>query len=94
MSGSEVSSFRILIERPLCTIYMVALSLSIPRAQIKSKKGGVSLAYAQLYLCLAALFRRFEMELFETNTSDVEMRYDMFLPEPKRGSKGVRVLIK
>ncbi|KIV81137.1 hypothetical protein PV11_08581 [Exophiala sideris] len=65
---------------------------------------GINLAYAQLYLCVAGIFRRYGgpgnlgpsgyFELFETTHEDVEIQYDLFVPFPKKGSKGVRVLVK
>ncbi len=53
-----------------------------------------SLAYAEIYLGLAILFRRFELELYETDRSDVDLKHDFFVPVPKLDSKGVRVLVK
>jgi hypothetical protein len=32
------------------------------------------------------------MELFETTRSDVDVKYDFFIPFPELDSKGVRVL--
>ncbi len=55
---------------------------------------GMNLAYAEIYLTLAAVFRRFEFELFETTREDVEVYHDFFNPQPKLGSKGVRVMVK
>jgi len=34
------------------------------------------------------------MELFQTTREDVEFARDMFVPFPKGGSKGVRVILK
>jgi len=42
---------------------------------------------------MAALFRRFRFELFETDVPDVELKHDFFLPSPKLDSKGVRVKV-
>lgn len=50
-----------------------------------------SLAYAELYLTYAAVFRKFKFELYETDQSDVALAHDFFLPSPKLDSKGVRV---
>lgn len=50
-----------------------------------------SLAYAELYLTYAAVFRRYEFELFKTDQSDVDLAHDFFLPSPKLDSKGIRV---
>ena len=53
-----------------------------------------SLAYAELYLTLANLIRRFDFELFETTIEDVEPVCDAFMPMPKIDSKGVRVFVQ
>jgi cytochrome P450 len=71
---------------------------------------GINLAHAELYLCAAALFRRYSgpsaskaeivgdetgsMALFETTSDDVTFQRDMFVPYPKEGSKGVRIVLK
>lgn len=67
---------------------------------------GINLAYAELYMALARIFRaygsedvRFEddvgyLELHETNMSDVELTKDVFIPVGSDGSKGVRILVK
>lgn len=55
-----------------------------------------SLAYAELYLVLAVLFRpggpRFE--LFETDERDVVQVHDFLLPLPRLDSKGMRVTVQ
>jgi hypothetical protein len=56
-----------------------------------------SLAYAELYLTLATLFRQFDMELYETDRSCVDPKYDYFAPFPENDdmdSGRVRVLVK
>lgn len=55
---------------------------------------GMHLAYAEIYMAIATLFRRFDFELFETEKEDVMCLYDMFVPHPRKGSKGVRVFVK
>jgi cytochrome P450 len=65
---------------------------------------GINLAYAELYTCLASLFRRYggpesvgpegKLELYETTIEDVEMAQDMFIPHVRKGSKGIRVFVK
>jgi hypothetical protein len=50
-----------------------------------------SLAYAELYLTLAAIVRRFDLTLYETDYSDIEAVCDAMMPMPKADSKGVRV---
>ncbi len=52
-----------------------------------------SLAYAEIYLATAILFRRFEFQLFETGREDVDIVRDCFVGQPREGSKGIRVLI-
>ncbi|KAJ5154383.1 cytochrome protein [Penicillium coprophilum] len=55
---------------------------------------GMSLAYAELYLTVAALFRQLDMELYDTSDDDCSFIRDCVIPASKRGSKGVRVIIK
>jgi hypothetical protein len=66
---------------------------------------GINLAYAELTLILAKIFRRYGsvgcrhagdvgvLELFETDERDVECVADMFVPKVWKGSKGVRIRI-
>ncbi|KAE8313510.1 putative cytochrome P450 [Aspergillus transmontanensis] len=56
---------------------------------------GINLAYAELYMGIALLIRRLgsRMKLFETTREDVEIHYDRFVPTPKDGTKGIRVLV-
>lgn len=55
---------------------------------------GMTLAYAELYILIANLFRRCDMELFETSDFDATMYSDQRVPFPHPDSKGVRVLVK
>jgi cytochrome P450 len=55
---------------------------------------GMHLAYAEMYICLANLFRGCRIELFETSEMDVKMHSEQFLALPHPDSKGVRVLIR
>lgn len=52
-----------------------------------------SLAYAELYLTLAKIIPRFEMDLFETTVEDVEPERDFFVAVPRLDSEGVRVKV-
>ena len=66
---------------------------------------GMNLAYAELYLVLSGVWRRFGgpetekkdaggwMELYQTDKTDVEMEYDLFVPYAKKDSKGIRVIV-
>lgn len=55
---------------------------------------GQNLAYAEMYLTLATLFRRFDFDLFETTRVDVDAAHEYHIPQVERGSKGVRVLVR
>ena len=58
---------------------------------------GMNLAYAEMYLTLAAVFRKFgrQMELFDTDRErDVDVTRDFFIGHPSLESKGVRVAIR
>ncbi|KAJ8067282.1 hypothetical protein OCU04_004641 [Sclerotinia nivalis] len=55
---------------------------------------GIEFARAELYLVTAALVKRFDMNLFETDDSDVAFVYDYQVAMPKMDSKGVRVMAK
>ncbi|KAG0647531.1 Cytochrome P450 monooxygenase [Hyphodiscus hymeniophilus] len=59
-----------------------------PRACI-----GINLANVELHLALAIIFRRFTFELYETDSSDIEMAHDFFVPSPKLDSMGLRVKV-
>ncbi|TVY65505.1 Cytochrome P450 monooxygenase sdnE [Lachnellula suecica] len=54
---------------------------------------GMNLAYAEMYLTLATLVRRFDMELFETTVDDVTMAHDFFVAIPRLDSKGIRIKV-
>jgi Cytochrome P450 len=52
-----------------------------------------SLAYAELYLTLATILTRFELENFETTVEDVKIHRDYFVGVPKLNSMGVRAKV-
>ncbi|KAI0137976.1 cytochrome P450 [Hypoxylon sp. NC0597] len=52
------------------------------------------LAYAEIYVGLTMLFRRHELELFETSRRDADLAMDMVAAQSWRGSKGIRVLFR
>lgn len=54
---------------------------------------GMNLAYAEIYMTLAAVFRRFELELYETTREDVDVVHDFVLGMPRLDTKGVRVVV-
>lgn len=55
---------------------------------------GVHLAYAEIYLALASVFRKCELELWETTERDVEVWAERFMTQVYPDSKGIRVLVK
>lgn len=56
---------------------------------------GMPLAYAEIYIVLATLMRRFECRLAEgVEVGDVQAKRDYVTPVPRDGSKGVRVLVE
>lgn len=54
---------------------------------------GLHLAGAELYITVACLFRRFELQLYETTFRDVEITWDGFSGGFRPESKGVRVKV-
>ncbi|KAI1481122.1 cytochrome P450 [Daldinia eschscholtzii] len=55
---------------------------------------GMYLAYAEIYIGLATIFRRHELELYETTRKDVDIACEMILSLPWKGTKGIRVRVK
>lgn len=55
---------------------------------------GINLATAEIYLTIAMVWRRFEMELFDTTGRDAEVVADYFIPGGHEDSKGVRIVFK
>ena len=47
----------------------------------------------EIYLGVAHIFRRFHLNLYETDRTDVLMYHEFFLPAPVLTSKGVRAKI-
>ena len=68
---------------------------------------GMNLAYSELYMILAGVFRRYELDngtgkqtgptlaLHDTTFErDVDVKYDCLVPFPTKGSKGVQVKVR
>ncbi|KAL9017054.1 MAG: hypothetical protein Q9185_005608 [Variospora sp. 1 TL-2023] len=55
---------------------------------------GINLAYTELYMTIGTIFRRFELELFETTRETVQYGTDYFNAFPEKGRDGVKVTIK
>lgn len=52
----------------------------------------ISFALAELHIIIAYLFRRFDLELYNTNRErDIDVARDCFIGEPSTASLGVRV---
>ena len=54
---------------------------------------GVNLAHMELYLAIAAV-AQYDLELFDTDISDVEFHHEYMTLQPKLGSKGIRATVK
>lgn len=54
---------------------------------------GIHLAYAQLYMCLAAVVSKYTLEIYETDESDVTPTRDLFTAGVKLDSQGVRIIV-
>ena len=49
---------------------------------------------AEIYLAISTIFRRFDLELYDTEWKrDVEINRDCFVGLPRKGSRGVRVKV-
>ncbi len=53
---------------------------------------GINLAHVELFLAIAAV-ARYDLELFETDISDVEFQHDYHVAYPRLDSKGVRAVV-
>lgn len=83
------------LENPRLDHYMVAFAKGA-RACL-----GINLAYAELYMALGGIFRRFgvpdhgvQLVLYQTSKEDVETAADMILPRARKGSQGVRAVFR
>ncbi|KAI9728590.1 MAG: hypothetical protein M1834_007618 [Cirrosporium novae-zelandiae] len=54
----------------------------------------IHMAYAELFLALATVFRRFDMELYDTTRVNIDPKYDYFFPVPEETDERIRVLVK
>ena len=80
MSGNQVSR-----QSPFAPWQTVAKKLT----------NACSLAYAEMYMSIAAMTLRLgdRLKLYNTTLDDVEIHHDSIVPAPKMGSRGVRVII-
>ncbi|KAL5364358.1 cytochrome P450 [Aspergillus floccosus] len=54
---------------------------------------GMNLAYAELYLVIATMIRRFDFELYQTSKKDIDFVRDFGTPYPEEGNFGIRATI-
>ncbi len=66
----------------------------------------MNLAVAELYVLIASIFRKYDLydgsgtqksptlELFETNTEDIEIERDVLTPHAKKGSMGLQLRVR
>jgi cytochrome P450 len=54
---------------------------------------GMHLAWAQMYMSIAAITQRYNLEMFETDDSDATATRDLFTAGVKLDSKGIRVIV-
>jgi cytochrome P450 len=54
---------------------------------------GMHLAYAQMYMSLAAVAQRYNLEIYQTDDSDVTPTRDLFTGGVKLDSQGIRVVV-
>lgn len=47
----------------------------------------------EAYITLAQIFRKFNLKLYETDRSDVEVAHDFWIPLAKLDSKGLRLQV-
>lgn len=52
-----------------------------------------SLAYAEMYMTLASMIRRFDIELYETRPENIRIDREMGIGQPKNGDFSVRAKI-
>nr|DAD54578.1 TPA_asm: putative tryptophan 6-hydroxylase [Fusarium equiseti] len=55
---------------------------------------GMHLAWAEIYIVIATVFRSYSFQLHDTDRSHIEMAHDFFDPAPKLDSKGLRVTVQ
>ncbi|KAG7006351.1 hypothetical protein G7Y79_00015g039410 [Physcia stellaris] len=66
----------------------------VPFSKGTRQCAGINLAWAELYIMIAAMVNRITLELYETTREDVDIYSDMLIAEPKRYVNGVRFQIK
>ncbi|KAF7189124.1 Cytochrome P450 monooxygenase [Pseudocercospora fuligena] len=54
---------------------------------------GINLAWMELFKLVGTIMRKFQLELYETDVTDVLLGHDFFLPSPRLDSKGIRIKV-
>lgn len=54
---------------------------------------GMHLAHVEIYMVIATIFRRFDVELYKTGVEDIAPKHDSVMPMVRKDSKGVRLLV-
>ncbi|KKK18903.1 hypothetical protein P175DRAFT_0516031 [Aspergillus ochraceoroseus IBT 24754] len=75
-----------------------AKGMRLDRYLVNFSKGsrmcvGLNLAYAELFLVIAMIVRRFDIEMYETTERNIEFARDFGTPFPDKGNMSVRALI-
>ncbi len=91
----------------MCVGYVSNSNMLAASFMISLTTSSINLAYAELYIILAGVFRRYDLYdgaskqktptliLFETTRErDVDIEFDLMVPFPKRDSKGIRVIVR
>lgn len=52
-----------------------------------------SLAYAELFLVIATMIRRFDFELYQTSKKDIDFVRDFGTPYPDEGNFGIKAIV-
>jgi cytochrome P450 len=55
---------------------------------------GINLAWAELYVTIGNIIRKFDMELYDTTSEQVAVFRDSFKPASRPGSHGVWIKVK
>ncbi|MCJ1364028.1 hypothetical protein MMC16_003137 [Acarospora aff. strigata] len=66
----------------------------VPFSRGSRQCAGINLAWAELYMMIASICTRVNLELYETTREDVDIYSDMLIAEPRRYAYGVRFQIK
>ena len=66
----------------------------VPFSRGSRQCAGMNLAMAEMYIMIALVCTRVDLELYETTREDVDIYSDMLIAEPKRYENGVRFRVR